>query len=186
MELRKYNKQLFDETTDGYIQVLKLKDHENVKIENVRYEDLEKIENYKGQEDVFITPNTMYMPFRKVENIRQFRALYQDLDCEKLGLEKSEVVYIMWLLYYEEKIPKPSLVVDSGRGLHVYWVIKNAPYGALQTWQELQDYLYHQLKHLGADKRATDGARVLRLPNTINSRSKTECNVLYSEIIETE
>lgn len=184
MELRKYSKQLFDKTTDGYIQVLKLKDHENVKIENVRYEDLEKIEKYKGQEDVFITPNTMYMPFRKVENIRQFRALYQDLDCEKLGLEKSEVVYIMWFLYYEEKIPKPSLVVDSGRGLHVYWVIKNAPYGALQTWQELQDYLYHQLKHLGADKRATDGARVLRLPNTINSRSKTECNVLYSEIIE--
>ncbi|MBQ9012644.1 MAG: DNA-binding response regulator [Bacilli bacterium] len=184
MGLRKYNKQLFDETTDGYIQILKLKEHDNIQIENVRYEDLEKIEKYKGQEDVFITPNTMYIPSRKVENIRQFRALYQDMDFEKLGLDKSEVVYLIWILHYEDKIPKPSLVIDSGRGLHVYWIIKNAPYGALQTWQELQDYLYHQLKHLGADKRATDGARVLRLPNTINSRSKTECNVLYSDLIE--
>ena len=184
MGLRKYNKQLFDKTTDGYIQILKISDSKKVKIENVKYEDLEKIEEYAGQEDVFITPNTMYIPSRKVENIRQLRALFQDIDCEKLGFNKSEVVYMIWILYYEGKIPKPSLVIDSGRGLHIYWVIKNAPYGALQTWQELQDYLYHQLKHLGADKRATDGARVLRLPNTINSRSKTECSVLYSEIIE--
>ena len=179
MGLRKYNKQLFDETTDGYIQILKLKENDKIQIENVRYEDLEKIEKYKGQEDVFITPNTMYIPSRKVKNIRQLRALFQDIDCEKLGFNKSEVVYMIWILYYEGKIPKPSIVIDSGRGLHIYWIIKNAPYGALQTWQELQDYLYHQLKHLGADKRATDGARVLRLPNTINSRSKTECEVLY-------
>ena len=184
MELRKYKKQLFDETTDGYIQILKLKKNDKIQIENVRYEDLGKIEKYKGQEDVFITPNTMYIPSRKVENIRQFRALFQDIDCEKIGLHKSEVMYIVWIMYYEDKIPKPSLAVDSGRGLHLYWIIKNAPYGAIQTWQELQDYLYHQLKPLGADIRATDGARVLRLPNTINSRSKTECNVLYSELIE--
>ena len=185
MGLRKYKRKLFDETTDGYIQVLKLSKDKKAKIENLRYEDLNEIENkYEGQEDVFITPNTMYLPKRQVKNIRQLRALFQDIDCEKIGLEKAETVYLIWILHYENKIPKPSIVVDSGRGLHVYWNIKNAPYGALQTWQELQDYLYHQLKHLGADKRATDGARVLRLPDTINSRSKTACKVLYSEEIE--
>lgn len=184
MGLRKYNKQLFDKTTDGYIQILKIKENKKVEIENVRYEDLDKIEKYKGQENIFITPNTMYMPVRKVENIRQLRALFQDIDCEKNGLHKTEVVYRIWILYYQNKIPKPSLVIDSGRGLHIYWIIENAPYGALQTWQELQDNFYHKLKHLGADKRSTDGARVLRLPNTINTRSKTECEVLYSEFIE--
>ena len=184
MGLRKYNKQLFDKTTDGYIQILKIKDSKKVEIENVRYEDLDKIEKYKGQENIFITPNTMYMPVRKVENIRQLRALFQDIDCEKNGLHKTEVVYRIWILYYQNKIPKPSLVIDSGRGLHIYWIIENAPYGALQTWQELQDNFYHKLKYLGADKRAIDGARVLRLPNTINTRSKTECEVLYSEFIE--
>ena len=184
MGLRKYNNQLFDKTTDGYIQILKIKENKKVEIENVRYEDLDKIEKYKGQENIFITPNTMYMPVRKVENIRQLRALFQDIDCEKNGLHKTEVVYRIWILYYQNKIPKPSLVIDSGRGLHIYWIIENAPYGALQTWQELQDNFYHKLKYLGADKRAIDGARVLRLPNTINTRSKTECEVLYSEFIE--
>ncbi|HBF7900809.1 DNA-binding response regulator [Clostridioides difficile] len=185
MGLRKYKRKLFDKTTDGYIQVLKLSTDKKVQIENLRYEDLNEIENkYEGQEDVFITPNTMYLPKRQVKNIRQLRALFQDIDCEKIGLEKSETVYLIWILHYKGKVPKPSIVVDSGRGLHVYWTIENAPYGALQTWQELQDYLYHQLKHIGADKRATDGARVLRLPDTINSRSKTTCKVLYSEEIE--
>lgn len=184
MGLRKYKRKLFDETTDGYIQILKLTKEQNVKIENLRYEDLNEIENkYEGQEDIFITPNTMYIPKRQVKNIRQLRALFQDIDCEKIGLEKAETVYLIWILYYDDKIPKPSLVVDSGRGLHVYWIIENAPYGALQTWQELQDYLYYQLKHLGADKKAIDGARVLRLPDTINKRSKTHCTVLHSEDI---
>ena len=49
---------------------------------------------------------------------------------------------------YENKIPMPTMIVDSGRGLHIYWKIKNAPYGALNTWQELQDYLYLSLIHI--------------------------------------
>ena len=71
------------------------------------------------------------------------------------------------------------MVTDSGRGVHLYWRIQNAPFGALNTWQELQDYIYYNLKHLGADRKATDGARVLRLPGTINSKSDTDCKVLY-------
>ena len=73
----------------------------------------------------------------------------------------------------------PTMIVDSGRGLHVYWRIKNAPYGALYSWQEIEDMLYHRLKHLGADRQATDATRLLRLPNTINSKSNSECNVLW-------
>ena len=57
---------------------------------------------------------------------------------------------MIWLLHYEGKIPKPTMVTDSGRGIHLYWRIQNAPYGALNTWQELQDYIYYNLKHLGS------------------------------------
>ncbi|MCU9816560.1 DNA-binding response regulator [Paraclostridium sp. AKS73] len=121
----------------------------------------------------------MYIPRRRVENIRQFRSLFQDIDCENLGLEKAETVYLIWELYYEGKIPKPTMVTDSGRGVHLYWRIQNAPYGALNTWQELQDYIYYNLKHLGADRQATDSARVLRLPGTINSKNQVNCKVLY-------
>ncbi|MGL5714518.1 MAG: hypothetical protein ACRCX2_15975, partial [Paraclostridium sp.] len=176
---------LFTDSTDGYIQILKFNDKNNngertIKIYNTRNGDLREIvEEFHENEDVFVSPNTMYIPKRRVENIRQFRALFQDMDFEKLGLHKSEVVYLVWILHYEGKIPKPTMVVDSGRGIHLYFRIQNAPYGALNTWQELQDYIYYQLKHLGADRKATDGARVLRLPGTTNSKNEGQCEILY-------
>ena len=185
MGMKEFCDHLYDDSTDGYIQVLKLNDEKNksertIKIYNTRHEGLKDIvEELHEQNDVFVAPNTMYIPRRRVENIRQFRSLFQDIDCENLGLEKAETVYLIWELYYEGKIPKPTMVTDSGRGVHLYWRIQNAPYGALNTWQELQDYIYYNLKHLGADRQATDSARVLRLPGTINSKNQVNCKVLY-------
>jgi len=185
MQMTNYCDHLFTDSTDGYIQILKLNDKNNngertIKIYNTRNGDLREIvEEFHENQDVFVSPNTMYIPKRRVENIRQFRALFQDMDFEKLGLHKSEIVYLVWILHYEGKIPKPTMVVDSGRGIHLYWRIQNAPYGALNTWQELQDYIYYQLKHLGADRKATDGARVLRLPGTTNSKNDGQCEILY-------
>ena len=174
----KYCNHLYDNTTDGYLQLVKFENKE-IKIFNGDSRELRSIvEEYILENDVYITPNTMYKRQRRVANIRQFRALYQDLDIHKLGYNKAEVVWSIYILAYEGKIPMPSMIVDSGRGLHLYWKIKNAPFGALKTWQELQDYLYYQLKHLNADKQATDGARILRLPNTVNSKDNSICEVI--------
>jgi hypothetical protein len=184
MQMISFCDHLYDESTDGYIQILKLDDKRSksertIKIYNTKNDGLRDIiEVLHKDDDVFVSPNTMYLPKRRVENVRQFRALYQDIDCNKLGLEKAETVYRVWVMYYEGKIPKPSMVVDSGQGIHLYWRIQNAPFGALHTWQELQDYIYYQLKSIGADRKATDGARVLRLPGTINSKNNSSCSVL--------
>ena len=178
MSIAKFCNHLFDATTDGYIQIMKL-DKKEIKIYNTQNNGLrEVIETVENEADVFVTPNTMYRKQRRVSNIRQFRSLFQDLDIHKLGYSKEEAVWSIYIMAYENKIPMPTMIVDSGRGLHIYWKIKNAPYGAIQTWQELQDYLYYQLKSLEADKKALDGARVLRLPNTLNSKENRLCKVL--------
>ena len=185
MKMTAFCDHLYNESTDGYIQILKLNNEDNndekiIKIYNTKNDGLRDIvEELHNESDVFLAPNTMYLPKRRVENIRQFRALFQDIDCNKLGFEKAETVYMIWMLYYDGKVPKPTMVTDSGQGVHLYWRIENAPYGALNTWQELQDYIYYQLKHLGADRKSTDGARVLRLPGTINSKNEANCEVLY-------
>ena len=36
-----------------------------------------------------------------------------------MGLEKAETVYMIWIMHYEGKIPKPTMVTDSGRGVHL-------------------------------------------------------------------
>lgn len=176
----RYKEHLFNNTTDGYIQIFNIDKDKNIKIYNTNINGLREIvEEVKDKEDFFITPNTFYKPQRQVNNIRQFRALFIDIDnCEG---DKHFIAYKLFELAEKNIIPSPTMIVDSGRGIHVYWRIKNAPYGALYTWQELQDYFYTQLKPLGADLRATDGARVLRLPNTINSRNKAKCRVMWQD-----
>ena len=89
----------------------------------------------------------MYIPKRRVENIRQFRALFQDIDCESMGLEKAETVYMIWIMHYEGKIPKPTMVTDRVEEVCTS-LLENTKcaFGALNTWQELQDYIYYNLK----------------------------------------
>lgn len=175
-----YCKHLYDESTDGYIHLIKINRNKTVKIYNTTNSALkEVVEEFRGNTNVFVTPNTTYKPERGVNNIRQFRALYIDID----GIEDDQLYtsYKIFELADEGKIPKPTMIVDSGRGIHVYWRIKNAPYGALYTWQELEDMLYQNLKEYGADIKATDGSRVLRLPGTINPKNNEECRIIYQD-----
>lgn len=172
---------LYKNDLDGYIQVLQFVQNgkeKNIKIYNTRNEGIRDIiEEKENQEDVFITPNTMYMPERNCDNIRQFRALYVDLD--NIENDQTYVAYKVLELAEQKHIPKPSMIVNSGRGLHLYWRIKNAPYSAIYTWQNIEDMLIYRLKHLGADSKTSDSARVLRLPNTINSRNNELAHIMY-------
>ncbi|MCR8747227.1 Mor transcription activator family protein [Romboutsia lituseburensis] len=94
MELTEFCDHLYDESTDGYIQILKLDDKQIIKVYNAKNEGVRHIvEELHKEEDVFLAPNTMYIPRRRVENIRQFRALFQDIDCESKGLEKAKWLF---------------------------------------------------------------------------------------------
>ena len=78
MKMTEFCDHLYDESTDGYIQILKLDDKNNsgertIKIYNTKNDGLRDIvEELHKKEDVFLAPNTMYLPKRRVENIRQF------------------------------------------------------------------------------------------------------------------
>lgn len=180
-----YCEHLFDETTDGYISLIEIGSEalgvqKVIKVYNTQLKSLKTIvEEIEGREDTYISPNTYFVPKRSGSNIRQYRSLFIDLDVEKYGKHsKEETMTHIADLVNQNKIPEPSMIADSGRGFHLYFRIKNAPKQAIQTFQELEDYLYYQLKELGADLSATDSARVLRLPGTINSRNKATCKIV--------
>ncbi|MDY3361208.1 MAG: DNA-binding response regulator [Clostridium celatum] len=178
--MQNYCKHLYDNTTDGYIQIFNIDKDKKIKVYNTKIKALcDVVEEVQEQLDFFITPNTFYKPYRQVNNIRQFRALFMDLDCG--DGDKLFAAYSIFELAENGEIPRPTMIVDSGRGIHLYWRIKNAPYGALNTWQELQDFFYIKLKELGADRKSTDAARVLRLPSSINSRNGEKCRVLWQD-----
>lgn len=178
----KYLDHLYQADLEGYLHLIQLQDGRICRAYYSEYAGLlDIVEELEATQDTFITPNSFYIPIRKTGNVRHFRALYVDLDLPNIS--KHEAVWQAYILADEGKIPRPTMAVDSGRGIHLYWRINHAPMGAWYTWQALQDYLYHHLRHLGADRRATDGARVLRLPNTINSRNGQMCKLLHTENI---
>ena len=181
---KNYVEHLFKNNIEGYIQVIQLKNKKIIYLKNHKGKEIiNDIKDYKDAIDTFISINPSFNGKREGDCIRQLRALYIDLDYKKFTL--NDIIQDVWSLAIQGEIPTPSMLVSSGRGAHIYWRIEDAPSQALATWQELEDFLYSKLKHLGADKKATDATRVLRLPDTINSRNNTKCEVVFidNEII---
>ena len=129
-------------------------------------------------ENIYITLNTFYKPCRRLENIKELNTLFIDLDYYKTGKTKDQVLMDLEKNYFNQSIPIPNYVIDSGRGMYLIWLIKSVPSQALPLWKAVQDYLYKQLKCFGADRQALDATRILRVPGSINSKSKTVVNIL--------
>ncbi|WP_243449079.1 DNA-binding response regulator [Clostridium perfringens] len=62
--------------------------------------------------------------------------------------------------------------------MYLIWIINAVPSKVLPLWKAVQEYLYNQLKYFGADRQALDATRILRVPGSINSKSKTVVNIL--------
>ena len=129
-------------------------------------------------ENIYITLNTFYKPCRRLENVKELNCLYIDLDYYKTGKVRSQILMDLEKNYFNKKIPIPNYVLDSGRGLYLIWRINKVPSQALPLWKAVQDYFYNQLKSLGADRQALDSTRILRVPNSINSKSNTVVSVI--------
>lgn len=121
--------------------------------------------------DVYFSQNSFYLPKRRIEFVRQFISLYADIDFYTKGLKKEWVVGHINMMVEDGEIPEPSYITHSGNGLIVVWSIEPVPFAAIPLWTALQEHLYEKLKHLGADRKATDAARVFRVAGTTNSKN---------------
>ena len=130
-------------------------------------------------EDVYFSQNTFYRPSRRVENIRQLRALYVDVDSYLLNLVSEWVVQSMQLGLFRERVPEPNLIIHSGRGLGLVWFLEPVPVQALPLWQAVENYLVKECQAFGSDARASDAARILRLAGTVNSKNHQIVHVEY-------
>lgn len=141
-----------------------------------RYKEL--LEQDFNQENVYISINTFYSTFRRLEYLKELKAQFIDLDIYKTGFTKEQIIMHLEADYFNKSIPRPNLIIDSGRGLYLIWLLNSVPSKALPLWKAVEEYLYSVLKPFGADRQALDPTRVLRVPGSINSKSKTTVNVI--------
>ena len=128
--------------------------------------------------NAYVSQNTFYKPQRRIENIKELRTIYIDIDCHKTKYSKEAVKYFLEKDFYGTKIPQPNFLIDSGRGLYYVLLIEPVPSMAMPLWYAVQRYIYNQLKEFGADRKALDATRILRVPGSINSKSGTRVSIL--------
>ena len=129
-------------------------------------------------ENIYITLNTFFKPYRRLECIKELNALFIDLDYYKTKFTKEQIIMNLEQDYFNKIIPSTNYIIDSGRGLALIWLINKVPSKALPLWKAIEEYLYKQLKEFGADRQALDATRILRVPGSINSKSKTVVSII--------
>ena len=124
---------------------------------------------------------------RDKEHVGRLKWLYVDLDfyntCYK-NFTKQQIAGLLELDYFGRKIPAPSYIIDSGRGMYLLWKVEEH-INAYPRWEKMQRFLCEQLQEFGADRKvASDSARVLRRIGSINSKTGTKVEVMEASGIK--
>ncbi len=143
--------------------------------------DLFAFEKMIGKNDVFMSLNPFKFAsgrLRCSENVEKLNMLYCDLDLHHGNLSKEAALFILENDYFEQSIPTPSFIIDSGRGLWLQWLLEGEDGSKADLWKNISLQLCRTLVNFGADSRCAEPARICRIPGTINSKSKTAVAVI--------
>lgn len=145
----------------------------------------------KGDTNLFFTPASFkqakiwdekggYLKsYRHQENVEKLKAIWLDVDFKNYPTTEAAIKGVQSFL---SDFPKPTFIVHSGGGLHLYWVFEEEL--TPKQWDPLAKGLAAIAKARGlrADYGVTtDSARVLRLPGSRNQKydGKPECRILH-------
>lgn len=104
----------------------------------------------------------------KAENCTTTGALWLDFD-DMTDAEARENIK-------KADLPNPSMLVNSGHGVHAYWLL------AKRAGNEALDLLKIMAIETKADIRATDKARIMRLPGTTNwKEAPVPCEIIEAD-----
>lgn len=111
---------------------------------------------------------------RKAKNAEGYKSFYMDIDCgpgKPYEHQKAGMIALRDFLE-ESRLPLPT-IVNSGRGLHLYWALEEPL--TYNEWKPVADALKRTCENytFDADPVVTaDGARILRVPDTLNNKDR--------------
>ena len=148
------------------------------------------VEQCEGGLDLWISMGEFFKPNRRVVNLWRMPALFADLDTYKMQalqrLPTDAQVALFLEACHDRGIAPPSVVVFSGRGLQVKWLLAQpVPRSTLPRWQAVQRELNRSLMDFGADVMALDASRVLRVVGSFSSRSADVIRVVHTARVPT-
>ena len=139
----------------------------------------------------YVTHNGFTGKRRKTEEVRQLGSLFFDLDCHAASTRTAReavdaALSLIAAACESRSLPEPSLIVDSGRGAHLYYVLdRSIPYrfatggtvnekgiGLFRLVQRrlarLIEEVVSPVADIEVDRKVFDFTRVARIPGTYN------------------
>ncbi|HMA60387.1 MAG TPA: hypothetical protein VKN64_08855 [Halanaerobiales bacterium] len=160
----RFCKVLFD-NLEGYVEIAELK---NGKMPKQYYNSVEELKEYDPPQDkdVFLGVFSRKYPSGKIEAVNQTNAIWLDFD------NISDPAALEYILD-NKALPEPSIVVNSGHGLHAYWLL-DKPAG-----REVRPVVKKLINITGADPKGVNENRLMRIPGTINNKKEpVKCEVI--------
>lgn len=165
----------------GWVSILQLTDVENSIKKQKTYllKDLEKAiqRARKSGLDSWICMNDFNDRNRRVVNLERINVVFSDLDTYNSILyndkEPEFIIEALMKFFNDNNFPQPSLTMFSGRGIQIKWLLKESLHPKeLVAWKALQKGICDKLVEFGSDSNALDASRLLRIENTINTKSQ--------------
>lgn len=124
---------------------------------------------------------------RTQANAREEMCLWADIDAGKKDSVYANAQEALTALtkFVRKTGLKPSIVVSSGKGLHVYWCFSKPV--AASLWNQLAFYFHNLCRQEDLDvdtTRAEDTASVLRMPGTKHVSSGNTVTILLDSPVE--
>ena len=87
------------------------------------FDDLSEIEKALDYKTAFMSAISYFGRNRSAENAREMYALIFDLD--EVGEEEIRLLFTAWIEGMGGRVPRPTYIVNSGGGIHLYYVFEN-------------------------------------------------------------
>lgn len=117
---------------------------------------------------------------RSNENTKYLTSCWADIDCYKLDMEIGTVIGEVINAEKAERIPRVSMIMNSGGGLWLFWFIHDRlhtdkplrayPPSIVNMWAATQRTIFEKFAPYGADPRSLDLCHVARIPGSINTK----------------
>lgn len=128
--------------------------------------------------------------YRESRGVSRLNAVFVDLDCHGVGLTPGVALGAAFDMQLRGEVPPPSVFVFSGRGAWLLWTIRDRAAVVpdpdvlpasqdvtpltlareLDLFGRLETAIGRTFAHLGADSKAKDAARIVRLAGSVNSK----------------
>lgn len=116
-----------------------------------------------------------------IPDVTAVNCLFAEFDAKDFDGDKAAIVAHLDALWRDVAMPFPTVIVDSGGGYHCYWLLEHTVTVDNGNRGDLAALQRGWVAFVGGDHAASDLARVLRLPGTVNRKYEPPRRVTITE-----